>query len=168
MLNISETTYFSSVTYGKLQMRSVIWKILSYIAQDPSSKYEVAIGADSMAKGKHETKFAVAIAIHREHSGAIYFYKKISEKNNNTLQQKLYKETELSLDVADYMVNALGKRILENGSNVHLVIHMDIGENGPTSKLIPELSGWVSAMGYDYKIKPDSYASSTIADRASR
>ena len=47
-------------------------------------------------------------------------------------------------------------------------IHLDIGENGPTKSLIRELEGWVTAMGYDYAIKPDSYAASTIADLYSK
>jgi predicted RNase H-related nuclease YkuK (DUF458 family) len=45
---------------------------------------------------------------------------------------------------------------------------MDIGEHGPTSKYIQELEGWVRATGYDYEIKPNSYAASTIADKYSK
>ena len=167
MLNIQETTYFTSITYGKIQMSSVIWKILSYIAQDPRANYEIAVGTDSMTRG-NETKYAVAITVHREYHGAIFFYKTINERAVKSLDQKLHKETELSMDVAEYLIKALGSRIMNTTSNVHLVIHMDIGENGPTSRLIAELEGWVSAMGYDYRIKPESYASSTIADRISK
>ena len=58
--------------------------------------------------------------------------------------------------------------IQNKSSNIHLQIHMDIGENGPTKKYIQELEGWVRAVGYDYEIKPNSYAASTIADKYSK
>jgi predicted RNase H-related nuclease YkuK (DUF458 family) len=53
-------------------------------------------------------------------------------------------------------------------SNIHFHIHLDIGKNGPTKELIQELSGWMIALGYDFEIKPDSYAASHIADRYSK
>ena len=165
---ITEQTIFSSKTYGYISMSSVIWKILSYISQDTRANYEIAVGTDSMTFGKKGTKFVVAIAIHKERKGGIYFYKSFSTKRVDDLHQKLGMETQLSLDTADFLIDALGKKLRDKQSCVHLVIHMDIGKNGATSSMIRELSGWVSALGYEYAIKPDSYASSTLADRISK
>ena len=49
-------------------------------------------------------------------------------------------------------------------------IHIDAGnsEIGKTKELIPELVGWVNALGYEAKIKPESFCSSTIADKISK
>ncbi|MBR4734133.1 MAG: hypothetical protein IK081_15370, partial [Lachnospiraceae bacterium] len=35
-------------------------------------------------------------------------------------------------------------------------------------ELIPGLVGWIKACGYDCKVKPESYAASSIADRISK
>ena len=75
------------------------------------------------------------------------------------------------LDTAEILIEKLknhGLDIQDKNSNVHLSIHMDIGKNGPTSKYIQELEGWVKATGYDCEIKPNSYAASTIADKYSK
>ena len=45
---------------------------------------------------------------------------------------------------------------------------MDIGTKGATAEFISELEGWVTAYSFKYKIKPESYASSTIADKLSK
>lgn len=43
-----------------------------------------------------------------------------------------------------------------------------IGTKGATAEFISELEGWVTAYSFKYKIKPESYASSTIADKLSK
>ena len=149
-------------------MDSVMWKILSFISQDTYAEYEIAVGTDSMTHGRHNTKFALVISVHKVGKGGIYFFKTFRTGRVDELHQKLTMETQLSVDTADFLIKSLGKRLAHKDSRIHLVIHMDIGENGPTSRLINELGGWVSAMGFEYAIKPDSYASSTLADRASK
>ena len=49
-------------------------------------------------------------------------------------------------------------------------IHIDAGysEHGKTKELIPELIGWVTAMGFEAKVKPESYVASGIADKISK
>ena len=51
---------------------------------------------------------------------------------------------------------------------VDFQVHMDIGTKGATAEFISELEGWVTAYSFKYKIKPESYASSTIADKLSK
>ena len=150
-----------------LSLESVIWKILSFISQNPSDEYEIAVGTDSMTKAT-ETKIATAITVHRKGKGAIFFYKVFHHDPIKDLHQKLYTETQYSLDLANFLIDAFGKTVLRNESNIHFVVHLDVGENGPTSKLIQELEGWVNAMGYEAVIKPNSYCSSSCADRISK
>lgn len=164
---LTETTVFNSFTYGQMPMRSVIWKILSFITSDTSAHYEIAVGTDSMTYGSF-TKFAVAITVYKEQKGAIFFYKTLRSKPMRNLKAKLDMETKISLEVADYLIDAFGEEIMNKRSRVHLSIHMDVGENGPTAKFIDDLEGWIKACGYDFCVKPDSYAASTIADRLSK
>jgi hypothetical protein len=46
-----------------------------------------------------------------------------------------------------------------------LEIHVDIGQKGPTKEMIREIVGMVRGNGFFVKIKPESFAASTLADR---
>jgi predicted RNase H-related nuclease YkuK (DUF458 family) len=46
-------------------------------------------------------------------------------------------------------------------------IHADIGENGATKDMIREVMGLIRGNGFEPKIKPESFAASTVADRYS-
>ena len=54
--------------------------------------------------------------------------------------------------------------------NTEFSIHIDAGysEKGKTKELIPELVGWVRAMGFEAMVKPESYVASGIADKISK
>lgn len=88
----------------------------------------------------------LSITLHRLNNGGIFFLHSIYHKayQHNQLHQKLYEETQASLDTAEILIEKLKSRgldIQDKSSNVHLSIHMDIGENGPTNKYIQELEG---------------------------
>ena len=53
-------------------------------------------------------------------------------------------------------------------SNISFTIHVDCGVNGPSGAVIPEVVGYIHAMGYECEIKPDSPIASCIADRISK
>ena len=46
-------------------------------------------------------------------------------------------------------------------------IHADVGENGATKDMIKEVTGLIRGNGFEPKIKPYSFAASTVADRYS-
>ena len=67
-----------------------------------------------------------------------------------------------------YDLEYRGIDVLDKNSNIDFQVHMDIGTKGATAEFISELEGWVTAYSFKYKIKPESYASSTIADKLSK
>lgn len=77
----------------------------------------------------------------------------------------------MSIDTAVFIAEELKKYgidVLDKNSNIDFQVHMDIGTKGATAEFISELEGWVTAYSFKYKIKPESYASSTIADKLSK
>ena len=46
-------------------------------------------------------------------------------------------------------------------------IHADVGENGKTRDMIKEVTGLIKGNGFEPKIKPESFAASSVADRFS-
>ena len=170
-MDVTEDILFRNITQQDITFDMVADRIINYINQEPNKDYVLAIGTDSQTCS--ETKIVLSITVHRLNNGGIFFLHSTYHKafKYNQLQQKLYEETQASLDAADI----LNQKLLERGldiqsedSNIHLSIHMDIGKHGPTSKYIKELEGWVQAIGYDYEIKPNSYAASSIADKYSK
>ena len=170
-MQITEDTLFRNMSQQNITFDMIADKIVEWINQQPDRDYVLAIGTDSQTCA--ETKVVLSITLHRLHNGGIFFLHSTYHKayKHNQLHQKLYEETQASLDAAEILLEKLKSRgldIQDKSSNVYLSIHMDIGEHGPTSKYIQELEGWVRATGYDYEIKPNSYAASTIADKYSK
>ena len=168
-MNITNETLFTAGSGERLPFSEVINKIENYVSDNPDNEYRVSIGTDSMTYST--TQFVLAITVHRLHNGGIFFYKRMYHDKIASLRYKLREETAISVEAAELVTDELfdnGIDVTDKHGNIHFHIHMDIGPNGPTKELIQELSGWITALGYDFEIKPDSYAASHIADRYSK
>ena len=58
-------------------------------------------------------------------------------------------------------------KVMESNPDAPVEIHIDIGST-PLSKtrdLKDALGGWALGAGFSYKIKPDAWASASVADR---
>lgn len=168
---VTKDLKLNSITHGKVSLEEAVKYIVDYLSVDKKAKYEIAIGTDSMTRS--QTKFALAIVVHRNTNGAIFFSRTFthSKFNKNMLHEKLVRETSMSIDTAVFIAEELKKYgidVLDNNSNIDFQVHMDIGTKGATAEFISELEGWVAAYSFKYKIKPESYASSTIADKLSK
>jgi hypothetical protein len=71
------------------------------------------------------------------------------------MYSRLIKEAEFSLNTAEFIEN-----------NLNLIkpeIHLDIGLNGRSKEVLNVITGYVKGLGYNYKIKPESFAATNIA-----
>ena len=162
-LKITEDAIFQNAHHEQASFDDICLRIENFIKAEPKFEYVLSVGTDSMTYDK--TWFVLAIVLHRVGNGGIYFYKKIQYPAVKDLKDKLYKETQLSLDTVEILTSKLIEKDIDK---LRLSIHLDIGKNGPTKDLIKELEGWVEALGYECEIKPNSYAASTIANRYSK
>lgn len=166
MFTLDGNMIFKNSKHEEIKLEDLIKRILSFISQSPNSEYKLSIGTDSMTY--KDTNFVLAVVLHRVGNGGIYFYKKFDHPGIRDLRTKLYTETQLSIDAT----NLIASELLDADENaldkINLSIHLDIGTSGPTKDLIKELEGWITAVGYDYEIKPDSYAASFVADKYSK
>lgn len=151
-----------SPTYGKVSYDRMVQIIKDFINKSPHSNYKISVGTDT--QNFDYTKTVVVVAIHREGSGGIFFYDIKNVKRITNLNQKLIYETESSLNLATKLSQTLQKEAI----NLGIDIHVDAGKNGKTSKLIPEIVGWIKACGFNCETKPNSYAASSIADKYSK
>ncbi len=153
---------FNSPTYGSLAFEQVIDKLLEYVNVNPGTQYELIIGTDSMPGPSTEAEFVSAIVVHRYRSGGIYFWSKRHETKLHTLRDRIFQEALSSLKLAELLLNSLRQR---NITDFNLSIHVDVGPNGETKKLVHEVVGMIKGSGFDVKTKPDSYGASSVADR---
>lgn len=154
---------FVSPTFGGLSFEGVFKRLIEYIEEDPHHRYNLIIGTDSILST--ETLFVSAIVIHRVGHGGRYFYRRFRRRKMESLRQRIFYETSLSLDVA----NRLSGKLSENGfSKLPVEIHLDVGNNGDTKEIIREVVGMVTGSGYAVVTKPDAYGASKVADRHSK
>lgn len=152
---------FNSPTLGNLEYIEVINKIADYIKTDPDSTYKIIVGSDSEAK-TGDVDFVTAIIAHRLGKGGIYFWQKQKIPNQYNMQQRIGRETQLSLELAwkirdDFQHNGL--------SGYEPEVHIDIGMDGISRDMVKWVTGMILGSGFVYKIKPDSFAASKVADR---
>lgn len=157
---------FTSPTKGPLTPAGMIEEVSDFIDLEPQKFYRIVIGSDSQArhlKGKSEINFITALIVHREGSGARYFWKKEKAQRVPQLHEKIYTETQLSLAAAQELVPLLRSKI--SPSKYDFEIHIDVGPLGPTRDMIKEVVGMVTGNGFKAKTKPESWGASSVADK---
>jgi predicted RNase H-related nuclease YkuK (DUF458 family) len=152
---------FKSPTHGPLDFQGALDKLLEYIQIEPGLEYELIVGTDSMPSGI-EAEFVSAIVVHRKNRGGIYFWSKRHQGQLHTLQQRIYQEAMYSLKLAEQLIEELKNR---NIIDFNITIHVDVGPNGETKKLMNEIVGMIKGNGFAVKTKPESYGASSVADR---
>ena len=132
--------------------------IISIIKNCPT--YDIHVGTDSHIK-EGKWQFAVAVCLHGKNMGSRYFYHrfKIKKDKLQTLGTRLQKEVESSISIANM--------ILDIGVSRSPIIHADTSSD-PAQKSFQHtmmLTNWIQAMGYKCLVKPNAWASGSIADR---
>ena len=160
-----EKYIFTSPSKGPISILGVAEEIINFLAEDPKGSYKIIIGTDS--SGSKTPDFVTAIIMHHVGKGGRYFWKRFPAELMHSIREKIYKEVNYSLEVTATLIQELQTVLKERKClvNYSLEIHVDIGENGATKEVVKEVVGVVRANGFDVKIKPESYAASTVADR---
>lgn len=154
---------FHSPTYGKLSFHQMFARLVDYMSEDPEQRYHLIIGTDSLLSDR--TCFVTAIIVHRVGHGGRYFYRKMFNRKMESLRQRILVETSLSLETA----GMLSAELSRNGhSELPVEIHLDVGPNGDTKRIIREVVGMVTGSGYLAVTKPDAYGASKVADKHSK
>lgn len=160
-----------SQTYGKLNIEEIPSKL--QIFYDSHKIYgepiEITIGTDSQNRTDY-TKIVSVISIICKGHGGIFFHRTWYVDVIPSVKIKLETETNISLEVAQKLIEVLEKDFPELHDHCPISIHIDAGNApyGKTRELIPALVGWVHGMGYECEIKPNAWTASTIADRISK
>jgi predicted RNase H-related nuclease YkuK (DUF458 family) len=162
---------FRSSKYHNLTFGQVYNHIIQFIREAPYYEYRLSIGTDSQVRTR--TFFVTAIHLHRIGRGAIGFITTNSiPRAIKSLREKIYYETSKTLEIASLFTPQKIDEIIDcildcpgRHGEIHFEFHLDIGVNGPTRELINEMIAMAKGTVFEPKIKPQSYAASSYADR---
>lgn len=161
---------FYNPTKGSLDLPEVIEEMIRYMREKPHRKYEVIVGCDSSAT--EEPTFPVVIVILRHGQGGRFFLRRVhypAPRKFYNRHDRVLEEVLLSCQLALWLRENFSARIAEERGLQYTFqyIHADIGENGATKDMVKEVTGLIRGNGFEPKIKPESFAASTVADRYS-
>jgi len=153
---------FTSPSKGQVNFYDMFEDLVNYTNEYPDESYKLIIGTDSHALLNESVIFVTAVIVHRIGKGGRFYYHKQKTRYMDSLRQRIYYETFLSLEVA----TRLTEQLAQNGNcQLNVEIHLDVGEKGETRNVIKEVVGMVIGSGYQAFIKPDSFGATTVADR---
>ena len=125
------------------------------IGNDPFIR--VHIGTDSQRYGQ-EVTYVTAIAYRYPSNGVHYIYQKQSLPPIKDNWMRLWKETELSIEIANV--------ITENIPSLRVEIDLDYNDDEYyfSNKLVAAAKGWVTSLGYKANAKPILQIATKAAD----
>jgi len=134
---------------------------------------KICVGTDSQKRGKGY-KYAIAIIFEMKQPmgmvGGVMTYKGLGakvisgtfvEKIRPSLQERMLKEVQLSIDVG-YNILPLVELY-----DIDMEIHADVNPNPMAGShvALKQAMGFIEGMGFNCKVKPEAYAASTGADK---
>lgn len=121
---------------------------------------KLCIGTDSQVKG-NLTAFATVILFVRQGMGGFMYISKEVITRKIGISERMLTEVAKSVETA----NAL--QGISEQYNVPIEVHADINTDPSfkSSESLNEAVGFISAMGLQFKVKPDAFASSSCANR---
>ena len=116
----------------------------------------IHIGTDSQPHGRH-TDFVTVIAVLNPGKGGRVFYKRERVDRTHSLAHKLFREAEMSIDVAQALDQSLAQEV---------IVHVDANEDPRhrSSNYVQALAGMVVGHGFKVQLKPHSWCASHVAD----
>ena len=128
--------------------------------QEKNEQLKVYIGTDSVEKND-VIEFATVIVFLRKQKGGFMFV------NNDKLIQKIHVKERMLLEVSKSIEIAYELCDLFIEYNIEMEVHADINTNPQfkSNEALRDAMGYIMGMGFNFKAKPDAFASSCCADK---
>lgn len=121
---------------------------------------KVCVGTDSQVYRSH-IEFASVVVFLRQGSGGFMFINNYKHIGVMAIKERMITEVSKSIEVAYSICHLLDKY------KVDLEVHADINTNPnfKSNTALKEAMGYILGMGFQFKAKPDAFASSSCADK---
>lgn len=121
---------------------------------------KVCIGTDSQVKGA-STEFATVIVFIRKGQGGFMYLNNETTREKMSIRQRMMTEVSKSIEVAYHLSEVF------TSHKIDMEVHVDINTN-PVHKsndALKEAIGYITGMGFNFKAKPEAFASSCCANK---
>src|SRR5690606_22404783 len=121
---------------------------------------KVYMGTDSQVK-RGIVEFATVIVFLREHKGGFMFINREKLTRRLGIKERMFTEVQKSIDIA----YQLGPRL--DLYHIDLEVHADINTNPSFGCILAlkEAMGYILGMGFQFRAKPESFASTNCANK---
>lgn len=147
---------------GEILKSSIYEAVESAISQENhlGNKLKVYIGTDSQVK-RNTIEMATVIVFLREHKGGFMYTQKEKIAYRMSIKERMLLEVQKSIETAYQICPLLDKYEIE------LEVHADINTNPnfESNVALKEAMGYILGMGFIFKAKPESFASTNCANR---
>lgn len=132
--------------------------IVKEIAQ--GNHLKVCIGTDSQVKAG-TIHFATVIVFLREKRGGFMFIQRDRSRLKMSIKERMLAEVQKSISIAYELCPLLEK------FEIDLEVHADINTNPNfrSNQALHEAMGYILSMGFEFKAKPEAFASSACANK---
>lgn len=124
------------------------------------NKLKVFIGTDSQVK-RRIIEMATVVVFLREHKGGFMFIQKDRIMRKMSIKERMLLEVQKSIEAAYLLCPLL------DHYDIELEVHADINTNPnfESNLALKEAMGYILGMGFVFKAKPESFASTSCANR---
>ncbi len=124
------------------------------------NRLKVCIGTDSQVYSEN-TEFATVIVFLREGRGGFMFIHTDRTRQKMSIKERMLLEVSKSIEIAYVLCPILDR------NNVELEVHADINTSPQfkSNSALNEAMGYILAMGFVFKAKPEAFASSYCANK---
>lgn len=131
------------------------------LLKNSSPTSSIYVGCDSLPKGKYIDWIVVLVIHFDSNRGGTYKFGKFRETSrarNMGMKERLWREVEMVAEVALALEPYIGERKFE--------VHLDLSPDkvNKSNTIITEAIGYITALGFQAVVKPDSFAASSVAD----
>lgn len=140
--NNNKFSFLRSLGDGKF------YKVEEILEQKQQQNIKYRIGVDSLNIKDKSIYIVSLVGLYPNNSGAFVYYQKQRVSKINNIEEKLWKEVELSVSFGTFLRD-------QHKLDIEL-IEFDFNENKiyPSSKLIPSATGYAEANGFKSTTKP--------------
>lgn len=147
---------------GELLRRNLLEEVQEVLEREnaQNGKLKVCIGTDSQVRSGI-TYFATVVLFLRHRQGGFMYISRDKVRHNMSIKERMLMEVGKSIETA-YNLSSMLERY-----NIKLEIHADINTNPQfkSNSALSEAMGYIMSMGFEFKAKPDAFASSCCANK---
>ena len=124
--------YFISPSRGKRDFFQVVGDVVDFVCEDEQSRYSIVVGTDSGLNNGNNglAEFVSVVTVHRVGNHGRYFWKKIPAVMTFNRRDRILKEANFSLELAQRVVAELRNKLEKKGltdKEIERIITRDLG-----------------------------------------